>query len=170
MKSRRKNNGLTIIGIDAGTTRVGFAVLKKHKKQEIKIIQYGLMPIKSKEHDLRIKQIYEYTRKLIKKYKPTTVVVERLYYHLNRKTAFEVSQAIGVINLACTQLDTSLSLINPTQVKKIITNKGNANKKEIQNQIISKFNGQIKNDKKSLIDDVTDAIAIALSFIMINLK
>lgn len=170
MKHKQKNRESIIIGIDAGTTRVGFAVLKKQEKQKAKILKYGLMPVNSKEHNLRIKEIYEYTKKLIKKYKPTTVVIERLYYYLNRKTAFEVSQAIGVINLACTQLNTPLFLINPTQVKKVIVNKGNANKKEIQEEIINKFNGQIKKNKKSLIDDITDAIAIAFSFIIINPK
>ncbi|MCS7243595.1 MAG: crossover junction endodeoxyribonuclease RuvC [Candidatus Calescibacterium sp.] len=164
----RKSPSQKILGIDAGTTRVGFAILENQKKQKTKIIKYGLMPVNSQQHNLRIKQIYEYTKKLIKKYKPQTVVIERLYYYLNRKTAFEVSQAIGVINLACTQLNTPLFLINPTQVKKVIANKGNANKKEIQQEILCKFNGQI--EKKQIIDDITDAIAIALSFIKLNPK
>ncbi len=159
-----------VIGIDAGTTRVGFAILKKtnKKKLEPKLIEYGLMPINSNEQSKRIKEIYEYTKKLIKKYKPQTVIVERLYYYMNKKTAFEVSQAIGVINLACTQNKIPLFLINPSQVKKIITNKGNANKKEIQEEILNFFNGQIKMEKKTIIDDITDAIAIALSFLKIN--
>lgn len=159
-----------VIGIDAGTTRVGFAILKKtnKKKPKPKLIEYGLMPINSNEQSKRIKEIYEYTKKLIKKHKPQTVIVERLYYYMNKKTAFEVSQAIGVISLACTQNKIPLFLINPSQVKKIITNKGNANKKEIQEEILNFFNGQIKMEKKTIIDDITDAIAIALSFLKIN--
>lgn len=163
MQILKKNKSEIIIGIDAGTTRVGFAVIKNCNLTPL-LIEYGLMPIKTTQHNLRIKEIYEYTRKLIKKHKPQIVVIERMYYHLNRKTSFEVTQAVGVINLACTQLKTPLFFITPTQVKKIITNKGNAKKIEIQQKIINTF----KIKEKKIIDDITDAIAIALSFIKIN--
>ncbi|MFN3477810.1 MAG: crossover junction endodeoxyribonuclease RuvC [bacterium] len=160
-KEKLKKNS-TVIGIDAGTARVGFAILTLNKIKP-KLIEYGLIPINETQHNLRLKKIYEYIKKLIKKYKPQSVVTERMYYYLNRKTSFEVSQAIGVINLACTELKTSLSFVNPTQVKKIITNKGNANKSEIQEKIISTFKL-----KEKPIDDVTDAIAIAFAHTKIN--
>lgn len=159
---------MIVLGIDAGTTRVGFAIIQNLSNiNKINLLEYGLFPVKSNIHQTRIKQIYQYTKKLIKKYNPNAVVIERMYYYLNKKTAFEVSQAVGVITLACCQLNTPLFLINPTQVKKIITNKGNANKKQIQEQIKDIFKNQLKSSK-NLIDDITDAIAIALSYIKIN--
>jgi len=121
------------------------------------------MPINSQIHQNRIKQIYKFTLKLIKEYSPQKVVIERLYFHLNKKTAFEVSQAIGVITLACSQKNIPTYLITPKEVKKIITQTGKANKKDIINFITQKF--QIKN---KIIDDIADAIAIALSYIKKN--
>lgn len=162
-------NQIKVLGIDAGTTRVGFAILN-YSNSKPHLIHYGLLPIKSNNHNTRIKQIYDQIKKIIKKYNPQVVVLERMYYYLNRKTAFEVSQAIGVINLACTQLKIPTFFVTPTQVKKNITNKGTANKKEIQTAIFNLFNinNQKNHKKKQIIDDITDAIAIALSYIKIN--
>jgi len=159
----KKNN--YILGIDAGTTRIGFAIILIPKNNgnsfnSTKIIDYGLMPITSTNHQQRIKQIYNFTSKLLRKYNPQKVIMERLYFHLNKKTAFEVSQAIGVINLACSQKNVPSYLITPTEVKKLITQKGNANKKEIINFITKNFKIKTK-----IIDDIADAIAIALAYI-----
>ncbi len=164
LKTPKNNlNSKIIIGIDAGTTRVGFAILKIKNNSKPKLIEYGLMPIKSNNLTQKIREIYNFTKSLLKKYKPHNVIIERMYYYLNKKTSFEVTQAIGVINLACSQSKTPILFINPSQVKKIITSKGNANKNEIQQKVLSIF--KIK-DKP--IDDITDAIAIALSYTKLN--
>jgi crossover junction endodeoxyribonuclease RuvC len=154
-----------IIGIDAGTARIGYSILSINKKKfnnsKIKLISFGLLNITEIEHNLRLKQIYKEFTKLIKKYKPNKVIIERLYFNLNAKTAMEVSQAVGVITLVCTLNKVLVDYITPTQVKSIITNNGKATKKEIADKIKNFFNIEQK-----LIDDVTDAIAIALAFVI----
>ncbi len=158
-----------IIGIDAGTTRVGYSVLSIYKNKsknlsqdsKIKLISFGLLNINETEHHLRLKQIYTEFNKLIKKYKPKKVIIERLYFNLNAKTAMEVSQAVGVITLACTFNNVFVDYLTPTQVKSIITNNGKATKQDIAQKIKQFFNIQEK-----LIDDITDAIAISLAFVI----
>jgi crossover junction endodeoxyribonuclease RuvC len=154
-----------IIGIDAGTTRIGYSILSVYKKKSknfsISLISFGLLDITEVEHHLRLKQIYKEFNKLLKKYKPNKVIVERLYFNLNAKTAMEVSQAIGVIILASVLNNVFIDYITPTQVKSIITTNGKATKQEIAQKVKSFFDIQDK-----LIDDITDAIAIALAFVI----
>lgn len=158
-----------IIGVDAGTTRVGYSILSIYKSKsknlsqnsKIKLISFGLLNITETEHHLRLKQIYKEFIKLLKKYKPKKVIIEKLYFNLNAKTAMEVSQAVGVITLACVLNNVFVDYLTPTQVKSIITSNGKATKQDIAQKIKQFFNIQEK-----LIDDITDAIAISLAFVI----
>jgi Holliday junction resolvasome RuvABC endonuclease subunit len=73
----------------------------------------------------------------------------------------EVSQAVGVITLASALNNVFIDYITPTQVKLIVANNGKATKQEIAQKVKSFFDIQDK-----LIDDITDAIAIALAFVI----
>ena len=82
---------MIILGIDPGTTMVGFGLIEKN---EIKIIfkKAGLLKINSKlsETEKFVKQRLA-LQKIIKLYKPDVAAVEKLFFFKNAKTVMAVA-------------------------------------------------------------------------------
>jgi len=148
-----------ILGIDPGFGRVGFGVVKKNKVCEWKAVAYGCIETSAKKKFVdRIAEIHEELIGLIKKYKPTRMAVEELFFFKNLKTAIEVGQARGVILLTAVENKLPVDEFTPLQVKQAVTGYGRAEKKQMQ-----KIVGMILKLKKPIkSDDAADALAVAL--------
>jgi len=157
---------MIILGIDPGTATMGFGVVKipQSKNKTPKAIDYGCIitsPDLSAQERLRI--INNELNKLIKKYKPKVLAVEKLYFFKNLKTVMPVSQAKGVILLTAAKKKIPVYEFTPLQVKMAITGYGRAEKKQIQEIIKIIFDLEKKpKDKNKRKDDATDALGIAL--------
>ncbi len=150
---------MTILGIDPGTTRIGYGVIKKQNTSYIPIA-YGLIENKSSLSDSeRLEKIYEAITNLIKKYNPTLFSVEKLFFFKNQKTVISVAQARGVIILAAKQLNINISEYTPIQVKQGVTGYGRSNKEQVANMVKILLN--LKEIPKP--DDITDALAVAIT-------
>ncbi|MDD5606762.1 MAG: crossover junction endodeoxyribonuclease RuvC [Candidatus Pacebacteria bacterium] len=147
---------MIIIGIDPGTEKTGFGIIKiKDKKAEA--INWGCILTESKNSDSqRLVKINREISKLILKYKPNYVAIERLFFFKNLKTALPVSQAKGVILLAIAKKKIPIYEFTPLQVKMTITGYGRAEKKQVQKMIENLLKIKIKQD------DAADALGIAL--------
>jgi crossover junction endodeoxyribonuclease RuvC len=147
-----------ILGLDPGTHRLGYAVLKAQSPLKFQLIDYGTKEVPPKTHTLEsLVYIRKVIQELIDKYKPELVSVEELFFNKNLKTAAKVYQARGVILL--TLAERNLRLIEPTatQIKKGIAGNGRATKQQIKRALqlilgLNKLDGQ---------DDSWDAIAAA---------
>lgn len=164
---------MIIIGIDPGTATTGFAVIEKSllKKSEPKVLDYGCIKTSPKSSaGERLKTINFELSKLIKKYKPKVLAVESLYFFKNLKTAMPVSQAKGVILFTAAKNKIPVFEFTPLQVKMAVTGYGKAEKKQVQKmiKIILKLEETKDKDKKK--DDATDALGIALCYILQNRK
>ncbi|MFA6547814.1 MAG: crossover junction endodeoxyribonuclease RuvC [Candidatus Magasanikbacteria bacterium] len=148
-----------ILGIDPGFGRVGFGVIEKLKTGEWKSLDYGCIETSPKKIFVdRLLEIYEAVGFLIKKYKPSRVAVEKLFFFRNVTTAIEVGQARGVILLCAVQIGLPIDEFTPLQIKQAITGYGKAEKQQMQKMvaIILGIKGKIKSD------DAADALAVAL--------
>lgn len=147
-----------ILGIDPGIADTGFGVIKQTGKL-CTMITYGTIKTKAGEPaEKRLKIIYEDLTALIKKYRPAIIVVERLFFAKNAKTAMSVGQARGVILLAVGDAGAQLLEFTPPQVKMALTSYGKASKGQIQQMVKSIL--KLKSIPKP--DDAADALAIAL--------
>ncbi len=149
------------LGIDPGTATTGFGIIKKNEnqKQEFKILEFGVIETNKKLSDsARLKVLYDDLVSVIKKYSPEYVGVEKLFFTKNQTTAMTVSQARGVVLLACQQANIPLLELTPLQVKNTLCGYGKADKKQIQSMVQKTFN--LKRIPKP--DDAADALAIAL--------
>ncbi len=149
------------LGIDPGTATTGFGIIKKNEnqKQEFKILEFGVIETNKKLSDsARLKVLYDDLVSVIKKYSPKYVGVEKLFFTKNQTTAMTVSQARGVVLLACQQANIPLLELTPLQVKNTLCGYGKADKKQIQSMVQKTFN--LKRIPKP--DDAADALAIAL--------
>ena len=149
---------MIILGIDPGTTMIGYGIIKK-KSEKIIPIDYGCIKTESKlPQSKRLKIIYQEVKKIIKKYKPDRISIEKIFFSKNLKTAISVSQARGVILLAAAELKVKIYEFTPLQVKQAVSNYGKAQKKQVQRMVKLLLNL----DKIPEPDDAADALAIAI--------
>ncbi|MFA6424182.1 MAG: crossover junction endodeoxyribonuclease RuvC [Candidatus Magasanikbacteria bacterium] len=148
-----------ILGIDPGFGRMGFGAIEKMKTGEWRSLDYGCIDTSPKKKFVeRLQEVYEAVEFIIKKYKPSVVGVEKLYFARNVTTAIEVAQARGVILLCAVQAGLQVDEYTPQQIKQAITGYGKAEKQQMQKMVamILGIKGKIKSD------DAADALAVAL--------
>jgi len=157
---------MIILGIDPGTTRIGYALLNKESIDDISVLNYGCLEIPGKNQVERLKIISGFIGELVLKYHPEILAIERLFFTKNVKTAFSVSEARGVIINSAAASNLEVLEFTPLEVKMIITGYGKAEKKEIQKMICRILNLE----KTPQPDDASDAIAIGLAACYTNRK
>ena len=147
---------MIILGIDPGYAIIGYGVLDTEK---MKTLAYGVIrteagiPIED-----RLSEIYDNMTELLRTFRPDHVAIEKLYFNTNEKTAINVSQARGVIVLACVKCGVKLYEYTPLQVKMSVVGYGRAEKQQIMD-MTKRLLGLKKIPKP---DDAADALAIAL--------
>jgi len=148
-----------ILGIDPGFGRVGWGIIEENKKNEWCAVAYGCIETFSKKTFVdRLAEIHYDLDKVIKKYKPTRLAVEELFFAKNVTTGIQVAQARGVIILTGVENGLEIDEFTPLQVKQAITGYGRAEKAQMQKMVAVTLG--IKGKIKS--DDAADALAIAL--------
>lgn len=156
MIKQEKSN--IILGIDPGFGRIGWGVIIQ-QNGDWQVVNFGCIETDMKDNFVdRLAELYQEIVKLIKKYKPSRMAVEDLFFFKNLKTAIKVGQARGVILLAGVENKLAIDEFTPLQVKQAITGYGRAEKQQMQKMVQMIL--QLKNPIKS--DDAADALAIAL--------
>jgi crossover junction endodeoxyribonuclease RuvC len=151
---------MTILGIDPGIGRCGWAILETNGSKMI-AKNFGCFETTSKESvENRLNKIYQETSKIIEKYKPEVLAIEELFFNTNAKTAFVVGQARGVILLAAAQNNLDISIYTPLQVKMALTGYGRAEKNQMGKMVKTLL--ALKEIPKP--DDTADALAIAITY------
>ncbi|NVP17414.1 crossover junction endodeoxyribonuclease RuvC [Candidatus Gracilibacteria bacterium] len=148
---------MIILGIDPGTTTIGYCIVKKNKSK-IELLDYGIFKTTPKIGlEYKILEIGKDIDYIIEKYNPELLSIEKLFFQTNTKTAIDVAQARGVIIYEAIKKGLKIKEYTPLQVKKAITGNGNANKTQLQNAIKILFG--LDNIPKP--DDAADAIGLA---------
>jgi len=148
---------MKIIGIDPGSAGVGYGVIEK-KNNGLRFIRAGLLKISSKDKGKRLLELEKSFSQLLKKEKPDLVVLEKLYFMKNMKTALEVAQSRGVLTLTIIKYKMPLLEYTPLEIKQGVTGYGMADKKSVAKMV----NKILKIKKISKYDDMTDALAAAI--------
>ena len=149
---------MKILGIDPGTKNCGYAIIEKNGR-EIKLIEAGLIKIKTKVLQEQIVEMCEGLEMIFKKYDISEVAVEDMFYAFNPKTVIKLAQFRGAISLKILQEFGNFAEYTPLQVKQAVTGNGKAQKEQVA-FMVKRLLG-IKQEIKPL--DITDAIAIALT-------
>jgi len=99
--------------------------------------------------------------KLLKKYRPQVLAIEKLFFAANKKTASRVEAVRGVIIFLAEQNGLQTIELTPQQIKSTVTGYNKATKAQVQKMVYALLGQQ----PKPALDDETDAIAAALSVI-----
>lgn len=151
---------MLILGLDPGSVAIGYGLIKKGKK-ELKLLKSGLLKISSKDKNQRLLEIEKSFLRLLKNNKVDVVVMEKLFFMKNMKTALEVAQSRGVLTLVAAKHKIPLLEFSPSEIKSSVAGYGLADKKAVA-KMVAKI---LKIDTINKPDDETDAIAAALTAI-----
>lgn len=149
---------MVIVGIDPGTTRIGFGVIKKDGGS-LRCLDYGL--IASSPADgrcLNSQQVISEIQSLLSKHRPDAVAIEKIFFFKNQKTVISVSEMRGVLMAAVATTNTPIYEYTPLQVKQAVSSYGRAGKDQIEAMVrlILGLKGRVKPD------DAADGLAIAI--------
>jgi crossover junction endodeoxyribonuclease RuvC len=160
-----KNINAIILGIDPGLADTGFGIIKKEKNNQLISLAYGSIKTKSGQ-DLasRLEIINRELDKIIKKYKPDAIGIEKLFFCKNAKSALAVGQARGVVMLTAQKNRLPISEFTPLQVKQAVSAYGKATKTQVQKMVKLILN--LKEVPKP--DDAADALAVAICAANLN--
>jgi crossover junction endodeoxyribonuclease RuvC len=146
-----------ILGIDPGTTDVGFAIIELQKNQRT-ILTYGVIHTTPKAPQTqKLVEIMKDLEVIIEKYSVTHAAIEKLFFSTNLKTGIDVAQSRGVIMVTISKYEIPILEYTPLQVKKALCGNGKAEKKQIGRAVQLLF--QLDTVPKP--DDAADALGIA---------
>lgn len=149
------------LGIDPGSAITGYGLIEEGTNS-LKVIEYGCIRTSPKfTADERLKKLHEELNRLIQKYSPQAMAVEKLFFCSNAKTAGVVGQARGVILLSGSQQQIQVAEYTPLEVKLAVTGYGQADKKQVQQMV----KALLSLDSLPKPDDAADALAIAICHI-----
>ncbi len=147
-----------ILGIDPGTTIMGFGLIKVINKKMELIEMEELKLIKIKDHYVRLKLIFEKTIELIDKHKPDEISIEAPFFGKNVQSMLKLGRAQGVAMAAGLSRQIPVTEYSPKKIKMAITGNGNASKEQVAKMLQNLFS--IKELPKNL--DSTDGLAAAV--------
>lgn len=149
---------MIVLGIDPGKRSIGYGVIQT-RHTTVTLRGYGVIetnPDRDAEENLI--ELEQKLERVLKRYSPSIVGVEKLFFAKNLKTAIGVSEARGVILLTIRKWGARVVEFTPREVKRAVTGDGAADKKQVA-KMITLLLGLTETPQP---DDVTDAIAIAL--------
>ncbi|OGF24053.1 crossover junction endodeoxyribonuclease RuvC [Candidatus Falkowbacteria bacterium RIFCSPLOWO2_12_FULL_45_13] len=147
-----------ILGIDPGIADTGYGVIKS-QNGKLACLAYGSIKTSAKlKLGDRLEIIYLEITELIKKYQPSLIAIEELFFCNNAKTALIVGQARGVAVLTAKLNKIKNLEFTPYEVKQAVSTYGHASKNQVQRMIKLILN--LKELPRP--DDAADALAIAV--------
>lgn len=151
---------MRILAIDPGFERIGIAILDKTLKPKHTLVYSAcfktsaLIPFHS-----RLTLIGNEVERIIKKYKPEALAIEKLYFTTNQKTVMGVSEARGVIIYSASRNNLLIFEYTPPQIKVAVTGYGKSTKDGVMSMVPKLINMETKTNS----DDELDAIAIGIT-------
>ena len=150
---------LVILGIDPGNVRAGYGVIRKEGGSFIHVAS-GILEIGGAgEIGAQLCALEKALKKIIRAHHPTTAGLERLFASNNAKTVMGVAEARGIIHKVIFESGIPLKELAPQTIKLSVTGNGRADKKAVA-KMVSLI---LKIETKKLLDDTTDALAIAIA-------
>ena len=148
---------MVILGIDPGTTRIGYGVIRKEANKLV-CIDYGLIASTNSEKKADLGIAITDLSRLIRLHKPDIASTEKLFFFKNAKTVMAVSEMRGAIISILSQNSIPIHEFTPLQVKQAVSSYGRAGKDQVQRMV--KLILGIRDDIKP--DDAADGLAIAI--------
>jgi len=148
-----------ILGIDPGLSKCGYAVID-YDGRSPHPVEYGLIKtVNKKRTPIRLGEIIDELRDVIREFHPSECAIERVYFHRNVSTAIDVAMVMGAAIVLAMENGIDTHQYAPLQIKRAITGVGRASKDQVQKMVTIHYNL----DAIPKPPDVADALAVALT-------
>ena len=147
-----------ILGVDPGTTIMGFGLIAITQKSMRLIQMHELHLKKYDNHFLKLHHIFKRTIELIDEYHPDEMALEAPFFGKNVQSMLKLGRAQGVAMAAGLSREISITEYSPKKIKMAITGNGNASKEQVAKMLQQLL--KIKTLPKNL--DATDGLAAAV--------
>ncbi len=142
-----------IIGIDPGSQRTGYGVIRLEGNRHIHLTS-GHLNVTAYPACERLRHIYLGLQKVIETFQPHEAAIEQVFMNENPNSALKLGQARGAAIVA---LSMPIAEYSARQVKKSVVGHGAANKEQVQFMV-----KRLLNLSEKLQADAADALAVAL--------
>lgn len=147
-----------ILGIDPGTTIMGFGLIKIVGKK-MEFLQLNELQLsKYDDHYVRLRHIFERTIELIDSFHPDEIAIEAPFFGKNVQSMLKLGRAQGVAMAAGLSRQIPITEYSPKKIKMAITGNGNASKEQVAKMLQNLLT--LKELPKNL--DSTDGLAAAV--------
>ena len=147
-----------ILGIDPGTTIMGFGIISVRDKKMSLIEMNELNLKKHKDHYLKLKLVFERTIALIEDFKPDEIAIEAPFFGKNIQSMLKLGRAQGIAMAAGLSREIPITEYSPKKIKMAITGNGNSSKEQVAKMLQSIL--RFEEIPKKL--DSTDGLAAAV--------
>jgi crossover junction endodeoxyribonuclease RuvC len=133
---RNKNQGeklSIILGIDPGSQFTGYGVVEE-RAGDLRCLAHGVIEAGGTERTMpeRLLTVGTGLAKLIERFKPASVSVEKIFFAKNADSAVKLGQARGVVLYESARFGLKVYEYNPTEVKSALVGSGRASKEQAQ--------------------------------------
>ncbi|MEK7177000.1 MAG: crossover junction endodeoxyribonuclease RuvC [Patescibacteria group bacterium] len=150
-----------VLAIDPGFDRIGVAVLKTGTNNVELLFSECLETNPKDKRAKRLLAIGERVKKVIKKWKPSVLAVETLFFNTNTTSAIGVAEARGVVVYEGTRAGLEVFEYGPQAVKVAVTGYGKAGKVQMADMVKRLVRLPKRGAKR--LDDEMDAIALGIT-------
>ncbi len=151
-------NERIILGIDPGTTVMGFGVLHMAGGQ-VRLLEAGAIRFPSTDdHTLKLHAIFNGTTAIIERHAPDELAIEAQFFGKNVQSMLKLGRAQGVAIAAALQRQLVVTEYAPKRVKQSVTGNGNATKEQVSAMLAAILGAE----GLPASTDATDAVAVAL--------
>lgn len=150
--------GTTIIGIDPGTTVMGYGIIRSVGK-DLEILRYGVLHLhKYPDHATKLEKIFSRVVELMVEYNPNVMAIEAPFFGKNVQAMLKLGRAQGVAIAAAISKGVPVVEYMPTSIKQAVTGNGRASKQQVAAMLVH----QLDFDHGHELHDETDALAVAV--------
>ena len=155
---KEKANERIILGIDPGTSVMGYGLVKE-VKSSVDLICMGVVKLDHLEdHPHKLKHIFERTVLLIEQYHPDCLAIEAPFYGKNIQVMMKLGRAQGVAMAAALSRSLPIFEYSPRKIKQSITGNGNSSKE----QVGAMLKTLLRFTENPEFLDATDGLAVAV--------
>lgn len=149
---------MRVLGIDCGTERTGYGVIDTDGRAHQLITSGVIRTSAGQPLALRLLEIGEGLRAVIREFRPDEAAVEAVFHALNVKSALTLAHARGVALFAVTEAGIALGEYSPLEIKNCVVGYGRAEKAQVQYMVQS----ILRLPEKLASEDASDAVAVAI--------
>lgn len=150
---------MRVLAIDPGFDRLGVAIIERVSGKETLLYSTCLTSERGTPLPLRLATLGTALTDILKKFAPTDLGIETLFFNKNVKTAIDVAQARGMVLYLAQTAGCLVHEYSPQEVKVAVTGYGASDKTAVFSMVKRLINGVP--DKAH--DDEYDAIAVGIT-------